>query len=724
MTRSRSIVAMLALAVACTAAPKERERGRRVDTPPIEEAEWIFSGKLLNGWQDQGVAKRKIEAGKALEVNMRGGASFSLLSASPVEGVVQGLLFTVLADAALGELLEVRLDSSRAEVFPRVTIGAQHRREMLGGWNEVFVPIGELNPKGLPYDRVVFRSRTQFKSDTPVYFDKIALIRRTADTFDANAPPSSQPLVAKVALKAGATEQKSFAIDCFGKTHKISPMIYGIAVNVRMNAKHAYVWSLNAAARRWGGNPMSRYNWEHGTAWNTGSDYFFKNVNYSGGDYSYRTFIRDNVTHNMQTALTVPMLGWVAKDTHSFSFPVSEFGAQRETDPEEHRAGNGVSKDGKPIPPGPPGQTSVQASPQFIARWIAALRAQDAERRGLRGVHQYILDNEPDLWDSTHRDVHPEPLTYDELLRRTIEYGSEIRKGDPQAVIAGPASWGWTGYFYSAADAAAGFQNKPDRKKHGDVPLLPWYLQQLKKHEDRTGTRLLDVVDVHFYPAAKGVFGDAGLTDPQTAALRIRSTRALWDPLYVDESWVKDTVKLIPRLREWITIHYPGRGISIGEWNFGGEQHMSGGLALAEALGRFGTEDVTSAFYWTYPPDQSPAYWAWRAYRDYDGKRATFQEVSVPARAPNGASIFAARNEQRTKMTAILLNFQPDITIDAHIDAGMCGRVTARKTYTFTGEKDGFKESAPKLNEGGAIDQKLPPYSITVMAMDLSPTKK
>ena len=28
---------------------------------------------------------------------------------------------------------------------------------------------------------------------------------------------------------------------------------------------------------------------------------------------------------------------------------------------------------------------------------------------------------------------------------------------------------------------------------------------------------------------------------------------------------------LMPRMKEWIDQNYPGRGISIGEWNFGGE---------------------------------------------------------------------------------------------------------------------------------------------------------
>jgi hypothetical protein len=113
-----------------------------------------------------------------------------------------------------------------------------------------------------------------------------------------------------------------------------------------------------------------------------------------------------------------------------------------------------------------------------IRRWIKSVRQRD-EARGARGVDMYILDNEPDLWNTTHRDVHPDPLTYDELLDRTLRYGAAIREADPEAVIAGPASWGWSGYFFSAKDVAVGSNLQPDRRAHGGVPLLPWYLRAL-----------------------------------------------------------------------------------------------------------------------------------------------------------------------------------------------------------------------------------------------------
>jgi hypothetical protein len=61
--------------------------------------------------------------------------------------------------------------------------------------------------------------------------------------------------------------------------------------------------------------------------------------------------------------------------------------------------------------------TSVAAPPEVIRRWVEAIRKADAQS-GMRSVDEYILDNESGLWNSTHRDVHPDPVTYDELLDR------------------------------------------------------------------------------------------------------------------------------------------------------------------------------------------------------------------------------------------------------------------------------------------------------------------
>ena len=75
-----------------------------------------------------------------------------------------------------------------------------------------------------------------------------------------------------------------------------------------------------------------------------------------------------------------------------------------------------------------------------------------------------------------------------------------------------------------------------------------------------------------------------GLSDDESvdAALRLRSLRSLYDPAYVDESWIGQPVRLIPRMKAWIAARCPGVKIAITEYNWGDDQ---GALEHARASG-------------------------------------------------------------------------------------------------------------------------------------------
>ena len=68
------------------------------------------------------------------------------------------------------------------------------------------------------------------------------------------------------------------------------------------------------------------------------------------------------------------------------------------------------------------------------------------------GVRYYILDNEPGIWYTTHRDVHPTGATMDEIRDRIIAYGKAIKALDPGALIVAPEESGWDSWLYSGAD--------------------------------------------------------------------------------------------------------------------------------------------------------------------------------------------------------------------------------------------------------------------------------
>ncbi len=695
----------------CAATPKGDTKkftaGTRT-TPLPEVVSWIYKGDLQNGWVDHGWTDRLPRKSGEPERHQLSGYGGWILARTGFTGSYGGLTFRLKTTPNVSDFLEIRLESDLSSGFPRVKVTPAHRKDAPDGFSEIFVSMAELNPQLYPFDHVVMRAYWDIPKPGIVEIDQVGLTK-----VDPELLKKAEEALNKPGLPA------AFVVDCGAPAQEISPLIYGIALNARLDASDKHQWKLNATSRRWGGNPTSRYNWEIGNAWNTVADYFFYNVDYAGlgGEY-WKHFLDVNREHKVGSAITLPMMGWVAKDIKSVSFPQSEFPEQQAFDPHGRNAGNGLTKDGKPLASGPPTRTSVAAPPGFVARWVTAIREYEAAKG--KSVEVYFLDNEPALWSDTHRDVHPEPLGYDELLKRTIDYGSAVRKAAPDGLIAGPAEWGWPGYFYSAIDAKAGFSARPDRRAHGDVPLLDWYLKSLATHEKKTGTKVLDVLDLHFYPQGKGIgVGADGNTDPDTNARRIRSTRALWDPSYTDESWIKESIRLIPRMKELVAQNYPGLKLALGEYSFGAELHPSGGLALAEALGRFGQQGLWAAWYWTYPPEGSAAFWAFRAYRDYDGKGAHFPDWSMPTTAPKDGSIFAARSADGTKVNLVLLNFSSANSLEAAVNLKGCAVPNSQRVFMFAGDPRGFVNREVEVGK----PYHLPPYSISVVELTL-PAKK
>lgn len=160
----------------------------------------------------------------------------------------------------------------------------------------------------------------------------------------------------------------------------------------------------------------------------------------------------------------------------------------------------------------------------------------------------------------------------------------------------------------------------------------------MKSASDADGRRLLDVLDLHFYSEARGcnvrVTG-TGTGDCLVAA-RVQAPRSLWDPGYVETSWITssiggEAIALAPRMLAKIAARYPGTLLSISEYSHGGEGHISGAVAQADTLGILGEQGLFAASFWSLSGDPSWASGAWLAYRDYDGAGHSFGDVAVSA---------------------------------------------------------------------------------------------
>ncbi|HJT76597.1 MAG TPA: glycoside hydrolase family 44 protein, partial [Gemmataceae bacterium] len=442
--------------------------------------------------------------------------------------------------------------------------------------------------------------------------------------------------------------------------HRISDGIYGVCGLPRAKRQE-----YGIPITRWGGNPSSRYNWRLNVD-NGASDWYFKNrgqPRLRPSDAGYVKHILDNQAIGATTYQTIPMLGWVAKDDHSYGFSVAKYGPQKATEPGYPDVGNGVRPDGSFVTGNDPRDTSVEAPPEFIEEGVRFV-VKRAGRADAKGVKYWVLDNEPMLWHVTHRDVHPKGCSYEELWDRTVRYAEAIKRADPTAKVAGFCSWGWMDLYFSGLDQGKdNYKTKPDWQAHDKVGLAEWFLQKCADYKKQHGKPLVDVFDVHWYPQGEvngqGVYLGRGM-DPALNELRMRSTRDLWDPTYQQESWIRKTghyspVALLRRVRKWIDAYNPGMELCLGEYNFGGSDNITGGLAQAEAFGRMAEQRLDLAFIW-YAPEGTQEL-AWKLFRSYDGKRGRFGDRLLEGESDSpDLSVFPARRGSDNAVTVAVVN--------------------------------------------------------------------
>jgi len=76
--------------------------------------------------------------------------------------------------------------------------------------------------------------------------------------------------------------------------------------------------------------------------------------------------------------------------------------------------------------------------------------------------------------------------------------------------------------------------------------------------------------------------------------------------------------------KQWVDECYPGTKLALGEYNWGGEKDVSGGIAEAELLGIFAREGLDRAYLWFSPAPNGPLWFAFKMYRNPDGKFSAF----------------------------------------------------------------------------------------------------
>jgi len=493
----------------------------------------------------------------------------------------------------------------------------------------------------------------------------------------------------------------SYNVNANGNKTSISPYVYG----------SNWGGGTDYTIRRSGGNRLTGYNWENNFS-NAGSDWYHSSDRFMSSSTIPGKAITDfhdtALSQGQASIVTLQMAGYVSADD-SGTVTV----AQRAPSSRWRKV---VFAKGAPFC-SPPGSPVTNDANVYMDEFVNFLVSEYGYAGSPTGVKFYNLDNEPALWgrgndtDGTHPRIHPDKTLAAEVKDKGVALSIAVKNVDPNAQILGPVAYGFMEYL-SMQDA----NDWPGLKAIGNYGwYLDYYLDKMEEASSAAGKRLLDVLDVHWYPEAYGdgqriCFGSPPYTRLNCEA-RMQAPRTLWDYDYHENSWIESCcgswLPILPPLFNSINTYYPGTKLAITEYDYGAQDHWSGGIATSDVLGIFGKYGVYIATYWG---DNNYVDAAIKMYRNYDGSDSTFGDMNVPATTNNkvDSSIYASVFDGNDyEIHLVVINKNQDNAINGTFTITSDKNFNAGRVWAFDGN-----DGTP-LTEIVDITERTPISSIT-----------
>jgi hypothetical protein len=609
-------------------------------------------------------------------------------------------------------------------------------------WHEVVIPMSDLTKgKGKDFD---LSHAWEFR------LGEYSMVPHKFTLFVDNIGFDNRKVSSLISLpeKREAAALGSDVIDVRGKVDlaavgaPVSPYIYGVS-HGDAEALH----EMGVASRRMGGNLSSVYDWRTGFS-SAGADWFFENRKALETPHPQENWWvvmhRENKQYGMKSFFTLPS-EWVAKDGTSSGFPKSIYSSCDQFAPDRPDACNGKlkekDKDGKPIELRCSKEHPTQNGKYVGAEYNVELLKYCIKDAGLGradqgGIDVVSIDNEPMLYTETHRDMWCKGWTYDEFWEHTKKYAELIRQADPSVKIAAPGLWGWTAYVHSSGDMdyreehGMGWDKTdqlPDYKKYG--PFALDFMRRCADYKKKTGHDLIDIFVFHGYPMTPQLGWDnqAAFVHPSPALqeLRVRDVRKFWDEQYRDpetwmgkESWANGNIAYVPLMRRWMKEAGWDVPIAIGEYDHAGPEgglEISAAVAQAESFAAFARSGVSYAMYWADPRKHGPVYFAFKMFRNPDGKRTAVGDHFMVAEVSdsNSVAVYAFKDAQRKVTSFVIVNKRASKGARVALDLGVSVPAQQATRYEYSSANlKAIGELSPLDIAGKAINLSIAPMSI------------
>lgn len=258
-------------------------------------------------------------------------------------------------------------------------------------------------------------------------------------------------------------------------------------------------------------------------------------------------------------------------------------------------------------------------------------------------VKYWNMDNEPEIWNGTHDDVVPKQIPAEDFMQRYFAVAKQARKLYPDIKLVGPVTaneWQWYNW------------DGPVSYKGRNVPWIEYFILRCAEEQKSSGIRLLDIVDLHFYPYTNKtedivqlhrVFFDENYIFPE--ANGVKNVNGSWD-----NSQNKEYI--FTRINQWLATYFgSGHNIKLGvtELGFNNQNANTTAVTYASMLGEFMNHEVEIFTPWSWENGMWEILHLFTKYNQSYAIQSTSSNETL-------ASAYSSMNATKDSLTIVLVN--------------------------------------------------------------------